>query len=116
MHELKLNEHTETNCCDETQTSLNHPEASSHFHTPILSDNEINSKIRSLNIKQRQIFGFIHNWVKINVKVKSATTKKQLTPLHLFFSGRGGSGKTHLTQSIFQQSVRYFYMEVVNPS
>ena len=116
MHELKLNEHTETNCCDETQTSLNHPEASSHFHTPILSDNEINSKIRSLNIKQRQIFGFIHNWVKINVKVKFATTKKQLTPLHLFFSGRGGSGKTHLTQSIFQQSVRYFYMEVVNQS
>ena len=116
MHELKLNEHTETNCCDETQTSLNHPEASSHFHTPILSDNEINSKIRSLSIKQRQIFGFIHNWVKINVKVKFATTKKQLTPLHLFFSGRGGSGKTHLTQSIFQQSVRYFYMEVVNQS
>ena len=61
LHGIEVNEQTETNCSDEIQSSLNYPEDSSHFQTPILSDNEINSKIRSLNLKQRQIFDFIHN-------------------------------------------------------
>ena len=76
MHEIELNEQTETDCSDETQSSLNYP-GFSHFHVPILSDDEINSKIRSLNLKQWQIFDFIHNWAKLYVKVKSGTTKKQ---------------------------------------
>ena len=108
MHELELNEHTETDCSDETHSSLNHQEASSHFHTPILSDNEINSKIRSLNLKQRQIFDFIHNWVKFHVKVKSGTTKKQSTPFHLFLSGSGHCGKSHLIQTMFHAVSKVF--------
>ena len=51
---------------------------------PILSDDEINSKIRSLNLKQWQIFNFIYNWAKLHIKVKSGTTKKQSMSFHLF--------------------------------
>ena len=42
MHEIKLNEQTETDCFDEASRGLNYPQGSSHFQTPILSDNEIN--------------------------------------------------------------------------
>ena len=52
VHEIELIEQTETDCSDETQSSLNYPERSFHFHVPILSDYEINSKIRPLNLKQ----------------------------------------------------------------
>ena len=86
LHETELNEQTEIDCSDETQSSLIYPEGSSHFHIPILSDDEINSKIRSLNLKQRQMFDFIHNWAKLHVKVKSGTTKKQSMPFDLFLS------------------------------
>ena len=40
---------------------------SSQLQATILSDNEINSKTRSLNLKQRQIFDFTFNWVKLQV-------------------------------------------------
>ena len=68
MHETELIEQTETGCSDDAQSSLNYPEGSSHFHMPIPSDDEINSKIRSLNLKQQQIFDFIYNWAKLHVK------------------------------------------------
>ena len=54
-----------------------------------------------MNLKQRQIFGFIHNWAKLHVKVKSGTTKKQTMPFHLLLSRRGGCSKSHLIQTIF---------------
>ena len=36
LHEIELKEQTETDCFDETQSSLNYPEGCSHFHLPIL--------------------------------------------------------------------------------
>ena len=108
MHEIELNEQTETDCSDETQSNLNYPEVSSHFHMPILSDDEINSKIRSLNLKQWQIFDFIHNWAKLHVKIKSGTTNKQSTPFHLFLLGSGGCGESHLIQTIFHAVSKVF--------
>ena len=104
MHETELIEQTETGCSDDAQSSLNYPEGSSHFHMPIPSDDEINSKIRSLNLKQQQIFDFIYNWAKLHVRA----TKKQSTPFHLFLSGSGGCGKSHLIQAIFHAVSKVF--------
>ena len=107
---MELKEQTEISCPDEeNQTDENYSEkVPSELHTTILSDSEINSKIRSLNLKQRQIFDFIHNWAKLHVKVKSGTTKKQSTPFHLFLSGSGGCGKSHLIQTIFHAVRKVF--------
>ena len=57
-------EQTEITSSDEkNQNNWKYSEAvSSELHTITLSDSEINSRIRSLNIKKRQIFNFIcHN-------------------------------------------------------
>ena len=82
---IKLNDQTEISCPDEeNQNDENYSETvSSELHTTILSDSEINSKIRPLNFKQRQRFNFIYNWAKSHVKVKFGTTSKQSTPFHL---------------------------------
>lgn len=37
---------------------------SSHDNTTILSDAEIADKIRSLNLKQRQMLNFCYSWAK----------------------------------------------------
>ena len=108
MHEIKLNEQTETDSSDEASRSLNYPQGSSHFQMPILSDNEINSKTRSLNLMQQQIYDFINNWAKFYVKVKSGTTKNQSTPSHLFLSGSGDCGKSHLIHAIFHTVSKVF--------
>ena len=84
--EIELNDQTEISCPDEeNQTDENYSETVfSELHTAILSDSEINSKIRSLDLKQKQIFDFIYNWAKSHVKVECGTTLKQSTPFHLF--------------------------------
>ena len=51
--------------------------ASSQLQATTLSDSEINSKIRPLNLKQRKIFDFIFNWAKLQVKVKSGIISNQ---------------------------------------
>ena len=75
---IELNEQTETFCPDEeNQTDENYSETvSSELHTTILNDSEINSKIRYMNLKQKQIFDFIYNWAKSHVKVKCGTNSK----------------------------------------
>ena len=59
--EIGLNDQTEISCPDEeNQNDESYSETvSSELHTTILSDSEINSKIRSLNLKQRPLFDFI---------------------------------------------------------
>ena len=71
MSKIELNNQTEISCPDEeNQTDENYSETvSSKLHITILSDNDINNKIRSLNFKQRQIFDFIYNWATSHVKV-----------------------------------------------
>ena len=51
---------------------------------------KINSKIRSLKLKQRQIFDFIHNWAKLLAKVKSGTTKKAINTISFVSLGKWG--------------------------
>ena len=108
--EIELNDQAEISCPnEENQTDENYSETvSSELHTTIFSDREINSKIRSLNVKQRQIFDFIYNSDRSHVKVKHGTTSKQSTLFHLFLSGSGGCGKLHLIKTIFHAVNKVF--------
>ena len=73
---------------------------SSQLQAVILSDSEINSKIRSVNLKQRQIFNFIFNWAKLQVKVKSGIISNQSKPFHLFLSDSRSCGESHLIKTV----------------
>ena len=74
---------------------------SSQLQATIYSDSEINNKVRSLNLKQRQIFNFIFNWAKLQVKVKSGIISNQPKPFHPFFPDSGCCDKSHLIKTIY---------------
>ena len=69
---------------------------------PSLSDDEINSMLCSLNRKHRDIFDVIMKWARNHVKHSSCAQQKQVDPLHLFITGDGGCGKSHLAKTVFQ--------------
>ena len=81
---------------------------SSQLQATILSDSEINSKIRSLNLKQRQIFDFLFNGAKLQFNVKSGIISNQSKPFHLFLSGSRSCGKSHLIKTIYHAVNKVF--------
>ena len=51
---------------------------------------EISPNIRSLNLKQRQAFDFVHSWAKEVVKLRNSKKPEAVKPFYLFLSGSGG--------------------------
>ena len=63
------------------------------FIPKIATDDEIAANIRSLNKKQRMGFHVLGQWAINYVKNVSSTKNLQITPVHKFLSGSGGTGK-----------------------
>ena len=67
----------------------------------VLSDEELNAKIRTLNLKQREYFQIVYNWSKRFVKNLSSVSQIRIEPLHIFITGGAGTGKSHLIRTIY---------------
>ena len=54
--------------------------------SPLLlqKDEEVSESIRSLNVKQRQMFDYVLTWAKEKVKRKSSIKPKAVKPFNLF--------------------------------
>ena len=77
--------------------------------TPIvMTDDELNAKIRLLNQRQREYFEVIYNWAKSFVKNLSSVTTIQIDPLHIFLTGGAGTGKSHLIKTIYHALTKVF--------
>ena len=63
----------------------------------ILPDDEIAKGILSLNSKQKKVFNVVHTWAKSYVKYDG----HDVEPVHIFLSGSGGTGKSHLVKVIY---------------
>ena len=83
---------------------------------PLRADEEINTTIRSLNAKQWKIFDFVHNWAKKHVKNLSSLEPTHLEPLHIFISGSGGVGKSHLIKTLYQSLTKLFSYRTGDPN
>ena len=67
----------------------------------ILPDDEIAKDINSLNSNQREVFNVVHTRAKNYVKYN----RQDVAPVHIFLSGSGGTGKSHLVKVIYNSSI-----------
>ena len=71
--------------------------AIANFTLKILPDSDIAEGINSLNSKQREVFNLDHTWTKDYVRYN----EHNVEPVHIFLSGIGGTGKSHLVKPIY---------------
>ena len=69
----------------------------------IATDDEITANIKNLNKKQHMVLDKLHQWARNYVKNVSSKKKKkkknlQIKPVHIFLSGSGGTGTSHLVK------------------
>ena len=69
--------------------------------TPFIPDDYLDLRIQSLNKKQRETFGLVHKLAKESVKNKSSKRPIKINNLHLFITGKGGCGESHLFKTIY---------------
>ena len=93
--EVQNNENDEI---DEDEEVYN-GEAPSQPVQPIISDEEPNSRIRSLNKKQREIFDFLLKWTRETIQSRNFDIQKP-DPFQIFLTGSAGCGKSHLLTTI----------------
>ena len=65
------------------------------------ADDAINEQIRSLNDEQPKVFDVLHKWSRDYIKSLRSKTIQILNPFHLFITGGGGVGKSHLIKMIY---------------
>ena len=63
----------------------------------ILPGDEIAEGINSFNLKQREVLNVFHTWAKDYIKDDG----NNVEPIHIFLSGSGGTGKSHLVKVIY---------------
>ena len=104
VDQLSETEISDNDCEDQLDNTLiNDPTISttSTEVATVLPDDVINQIIRSLNLKQRQMFNKVHKWARDYIKNLSCKTTKELLPFHIFLTGDGGAGKSHLVKTIY---------------
>ena len=68
-----------------------------NFMRKILPYDKFAEGINSLNSKQREVFNVVHTWAKDYVKYD----KRNVEPTHMFLSGSGSTGTSHLLKVIY---------------
>ena len=68
---------------------------------PAIPDKIINENKRPLNMKQKEIFHFIHKWARDYIKSLRCKVIKKFKSFHLFITGDASVGKSHLMKIIF---------------
>ena len=69
----------------------------------LIPDEELNSKMRSLNDTQRNFFDLVHGWAKKKTeKNLSSSTPTGIDRLHIFLTGNAVCRKRFLTKALYQ--------------
>ena len=72
------------------------------IYKAVIDSNILRDRISMLNSDQRRIFDTITNHLshQFQHENKTCTCVKEIKPLHMFFSGVGGTGKSFLIETI----------------
>ena len=68
---------------------------------PQISDDELHTKVRTLNKMQREIFEVVNHWARKYIKSLSCRNPDfKAEPMYIFITGSAGCGKSHLLTTI----------------
>ena len=81
-----------------------------------IRDEELRDAVRSLNVKQRITYDVVLSWCRNSIESVNCLNKETTEPIHIFFTGGGGGGKSHLIRTIYHTAVNMFKYSAVNPS
>ena len=75
-------------------------------------DRVLNSNVRKLNQKQRQLFDIVHSWAKSVLKSQSLNpqTFEEIKLLHIFLTGNTRCGKSFFMKVMYQSRQIPYHM------
>ena len=74
----------------------------------ILPDDETEKSIKFRNSKERKDFSVVHTLAKNNMKYD----RHNVESVHIFLSGRGGTGKSHLIKVINNATSKHCFINL----
>ena len=80
-----------------------------------ISDDDLRESVRSLNTEQRLAYDTALTWCRNKVKNMNSVKPQHVPAIHLFITGGGGSGKSHVIKTIYHTATKTFRHGPTNP-
>ncbi|XP_078375419.1 uncharacterized protein LOC144658809 isoform X2 [Oculina patagonica] len=98
------------------ETCRTYPEITCYNQPSAITDDELRNSVRTLNVKQRFTYDIVLSWCRKMIKNVNCVNKQTIKPIHIFVTGGGGGGKSHLIRTIYHTAVNTFKYTALNPS
>ena len=82
--------------------------SSSIMQPTVVADEDINRRVRSLNMQQRGVFEVAHSYASRHLKNLNSVNPVKLKQLCLFITGNAGTGKSFIVRLLFDHLTKLF--------